>query len=396
MPDSRPPGLGLIGCGGFGEFCLDAFRSMEQVRIAAVADVHKAAADRLAAKFHVPAHGEAADLIRRDDVEIVHVATPPGSHHELVMAAVAAGKHVLCEKPLATRLTDADEMLAAADAAGVIAPVNFVLRHNAVTDAVKAVIDSAALGAVLAARLTNCAGDGKLAADHWFWDKSVSGGIFIEHGVHFFDLYAHWLGAGEILSAHAETRKDAAQIAQLGAGQGMALGAQAPRLSSGQEDRVLCTIRYESGAVASHYHGFDQVLLMDRADHRLVCELGDIRVNGWIPLSIHIDALVNDQTQERLAACCPGAEVEVLAACDGADRTPMGRGVRRSVARRIRMTFTPQPDKQSVYADSVRAVLADQIAYIRDRSHQRRITEANGRAALALAEKAAKLAGVGH
>ncbi|MGB2823346.1 MAG: Gfo/Idh/MocA family oxidoreductase, partial [Phycisphaerae bacterium] len=110
MPDEKPLGLGLIGCGGFGEFCLDAFRAMEQVRIAAVADVYKQAAERLGAKFGVPAHGDPAGLIRQEGVEIVHVATPPGSHHELVMAAIAAGKHVLCEKPLATRLGDADEM----------------------------------------------------------------------------------------------------------------------------------------------------------------------------------------------------------------------------------------------------------------------------------------------
>ena len=306
MPDEKPLGLGLIGCGGFGEFCLDAFRTMEQVRIAAVADVYKQAAERLGAKFGVPAHGDPAGLIRQEGVEIVHVATPPGSHHELVMAAIAAGKHVLCEKPLATRLADADEMLAAAEAAGVIVPVNFVLRYNAVTEAVKAVIDSGALGAVLAARLTNCAGDSKLAADHWFWDKSVSGGIFIEHGVHFFDLYAHWLGAGEILDAHVETRRDAAGASQLGCGQGMSLGAgQASSLRSGQEDRVMCTIGFDSGAVASHYHGFDQVHLMDRTDHRLVCELGDMRVAGWIPLSIDIDALVNDRTQEQLKPAAP-------------------------------------------------------------------------------------------
>jgi len=393
MPDDKPFGLGLIGCGSFGEFCLDAFSTMDLVRVAAVADVNEAAARRLGAKFRVPAHGEAMDLIRREDVEIVHVATPPSSHHELVMAAVAAGKHVLCEKPLATRLAHADEMLAAACDAGVIVPVDFVLRYNAVTDAVRAVIDSGVLGKVLAGRLTNCAKDSKLGADHWFWDKSVSGGIFIEHGAHFFDLYTYWLGEGEVLDAHTETRRDAAQAAQMGSRGGLALGAgQGPRLRSGQEDRVQCTIRFAGGAVAHHYHGFDQVHLMDRTDHRLVCELGDLRVNGWIPLSLEIDALVSDETQGQLEAACPHAGIEVLASYEGADRTPTGRGVRRNVARRIRLTWEPAADKQSVYADSLRALLADQIAYLRDPSHCRRITEANGRAALALGEKAAKLA----
>ena len=369
MTDDRPFGLGLIGCGGFGEFCLDAFSTVPQVRVAAVADVHKPAADRLGAKFGVPALGSAEELIAREDVEIVHVATPPGLHHEQVLAAVRAGKHVLCEKPLATRVDHADEMLAAVEAAGVICPVNFVLRYNAVTEAVKAVLDSGAMGKVLAARLTNCAGDGKLGPDHWFWDRRQSGGIFIEHGVHFFDLYAHWLGPGRVLSAHAETRE-----------------------GTGQEDRVLCTMAFDSGAVASHHHGFDQVLLLDRTDHRLVCELGDLRVDGWIPLRLTIDAVVNDETQRGLEACCPGGGVEVLATYEGEDRRPMGRGVRRDVARRIRLTFEPAADKQAVYADSVRALLADQLAFLRDPAHRRRITEGNGLNSLKLAEAAAGLA----
>jgi len=362
-------GLGLIGCGGFGEFCLDAFSQMAEVHVAAVADTFAGAAERLGATFGVPAETDPMALIAREEVNLVHVATPPSSHHELVMASIAAGKHVLCEKPLATRLADADEMLAAAEKAALVLPVNFVLRYNPVTDAVKAVIDSGALGKVLGGRLTNCAGDSKLGPGHWFWDKPVSGGIFVEHGVHFFDLYTHWLGAGEVIDAHTETREN-----------------------SPQEDRVMCTLRFESGAVANHYHGFDQVLLLDRTDHRLVCELGDIRVDGWIPLSLSIDAVVDDEAEAALRAACPRAEVEVTETYEGEAAQPIGRGVRRHVSRRIRLDCTPRPDKQSVYADSVRALLADQIAYIRDRSHPRRIAESNGRAALALATRAVELA----
>jgi len=362
-------GIGLVGCGGFGEFCLDAFRTVEGVRIAAVADVYTPAARRLAEKFGVPAFSTADELIACEAVGLVHVATPPSLHYEQVLAALKAGKHVLCEKPLATRVEQADEMLAAAKAAGAICPVNFVLRHNAVTDAVKAVLDSGAMGKVLAGRLTNCAGDSKLGPDHWFWDPALSGGIFIEHGVHFFDLYTHWLGAARVLDAHALLREDTTQ-----------------------EDRVMCTLGFESGAVAHHHHGFDQVLLMDRTDHRLVCELGDVRVDGWIPLTLTIDALVNEETQAQLEACCPGAAVEVLRTYAGQDCRPTGRGVERHVTKRVRLVHEPAPDKQTVYADSVRALLADQLAFLRDPSHTRRVTESNGRAALELAQAATRLA----
>ena len=376
MQDEKPLGLGLVGCGAFGLFCLEAFAEMDSVRPAGVADVRKDAAAAAAATFGVPACGDPGELIARGDVDLVHVATPPSSHHELVLAAAKAGKHVLCEKPLATTVADADEMLAAARQAGVVCPVNFVLRYNAVTEGVKAVIDSGVLGGVLSARLTNCASDTPLAPEHWFWDKAVSGGIFIEHGGHFFDLYGYWLGPGEVISAHAETRE-----------------------GTGQEDRVTCTVRHagdaEAGrtaAVASHCHEFDQVLMMDRTDHRLVCELGDIRVEGWIPLALTIDAAVDDRGAERLAACCPGAEVEVIEQFGPERRSVTSRGRPRSLTRRVRLRWRPDTDKQAVYVGSVRALLADQIAFIRDPAHQRRITEANGREAVALAEAAARLA----
>ena len=362
-------GLGLIGCGSFGTFCLEAFGRIPEIRIAAVADVSREVADRCAGKFDVPAYYDPREMVRQDEVNIVHIATPPAGHHELAISAIRANKHVLCEKPLAMNLRQADEMLAAAAGAGVILPVNFVLRYNRVTEAAKAIIDSGAVGRVLAARLTNCAFDSLMGPEHWFWKRDVSGGIFIEHGVHFFDLYNHWLGPGRVINAHAEDRE-----------------------GTGQEDRVTCTILHDSGAVASHYHGFDQIKMMDRADHRLICEMGDIRVEGWIPLALSVDAAVDAEGAARLAECCPGGEVEVIEEYGSEQGRIMGRGKLRTVTRRIRLRYRPESDKQAVYAANVRELLSDQIAYIRDRSHGRRVTESNGRDALALAQAADKLA----
>jgi len=367
MATNEPLGLGLVGCGAFGLFCLDAFSEMDSVRIAAVSDVRQDAADEFARIYDVPAISDPAELIARDDVDIVHVATPPSTHYGLVMAAVRAGKHVLCEKPLACSVAHGEEMLAAATEARTIAPVNFVLRYNPVTECVKAVIDSGVLGRVLSARLTNCATDTTLGPDHWFWDAGVSGGIFIEHGVHFFDLYSYWFGQGRVLSAHAELRE-----------------------GTTQEDRVMCTLAYDSGVLASHYHGFDQMMLMDRTDHRLVCERGDIFVDGWIPLSLSIDAAVDDEGADTLRRICDGCEVDIVEPYGGPP--VVGRGVERGVTQRIGLSYTPHPDKSALYAESVRALLADQVAFIHDPSHPRRITEANGLAAVALAEQATAMA----
>ena len=369
MTDSEPLGLGLIGCGAFGLFCLDAYSKLDCVKIAAVADVRTEVAESFGQDFSVPAYGDPRELIADDSVQIVHIATPPSSHHELVIAAARGGKHILCEKPLAMNLAEADEMLAAVAGGGTIAPVNFVLRYNMVTRALKRIIDSGLMGSVLTARLTNNASDSALTPAHWFWDKAVSGGIFVEHGVHFFDFYNCLLGAGNVIDAHTEIRG-----------------------GTTQEDRVMCTVRHDCGAVVNHYHGFDQPAMMDRTTHHIVCELGDIRIAGWIPLELTVDAVVDDSGREQLLDICPGAQIDVVGRFGPDVGTLPSRGVRRKVSQRIGLRYVPQADKQSVYADSVRDLLVDQVAYIRDKTHRREIDESNGRDALALAEQACELA----
>lgn len=362
-------GLGLIGCGSFGEFCLETYLRIGGLRLAAVADTRPSAADRLARRFHVPAVYAPAELIARADVDLVHLATPPATHYELGLAATRAGKHMLCEKPLATRLDHARDMLEAARDSRVILPVNFVLRYNGVTDAVKAVVESGLLGRPLYASLENFASDEQLGPTHWFWEKAVSGGIFIEHGVHFFDLYRHWLGPGQVVSAHV-----------------------AARPAVDVEDRVMCTVRHDSGAMAHHYHGFDQPARLDRTTHRLLLEIGDIYVHGWIPTDLVLTAIVDAAGQAELERICPGAAIDVLESYDTAEaRRCRGRGRQREVDRKIRLTWCPGPDKMALYRAAVHDLLVDQLAFIADPSHARRVTEQNGYDALALAASATEM-----
>ncbi len=369
MNDEKTLGLGLIGCGEFGEFCLKAFKSMGQVKIVAVADVVESSAERLGKLFGVKSYCDPKELIDDPNVKIVHIATPPSTHHDLAMAAINSGKHILCEKPLATNIADGFEILNAAKAAELIAPVNFVLRYNQVTNAAKAVIDSGVLGQALSARLNNCATDAFLGADHWFWKNEISGGIFIEHGVHFFDLYRHLLGPGEVIDAHTETRPPTNQA----------------------EDRVTCTVRHDNGAVVSHYHGFDQIQAMDRTDHRIIFELGDMRIEGWIPLTLKIDAMVDQSGMDRLVECCPGCQVQITNQYDGPAAGHAGRGKQYILDKRISLALAPSTDKGAIYSNSVRSLLADQIAYIHDRNHVRIVDEHNGLAALKFAQAARTL-----
>lgn len=371
MIDEKPPiRMGLIGCGAFGLFCLDAYSKLGSIQPVAVADVRQNVAEEFAREFGLEyALGDPAELIAMDAVDMVHIATPPASHYDLVLQAVRAGKHVLCEKPLAMSVQQADEMLKAAWDASCICPVNFILRYNHVSRAVRRVIESGVLGQVLSSRLTNCASDSSLSKGHWFWDKSVSGGIFIEHGVHFFDLYRQWLGEGHVISSHTELRP-----------------------GTNQEDRVMCTVRHDSGAVVNHYHGFDQVAQLDRTNHRLVCEQGDIWIDGWIPLHMTIDAALDGEAIERLKELVPGGDFSVVEEFDEDRQQVTSRGRTRHVTRRVRLHYCPTENKQQVYSESVQELMADQARFIQDRSHDREVIEINGREALALAQAAATMA----
>src|SRR5687768_4444737 len=86
------------------------------------------------------------ELVKRPDIELVDVSTPGDTHKEVVLAALAAGKHVLCEKPLANTLAQAREMLEAARTAGTIAVVNYNYRKVPAVQLAKTLIDDGAIG----------------------------------------------------------------------------------------------------------------------------------------------------------------------------------------------------------------------------------------------------------
>ena len=369
MDKTRTLGLGLIGCGAFGIFCLENYRKLPDIKPIALADVRTDVVTNLGRELHIDAYDNLDDMLRRTDIDIVHIATPPSSHFEIARKVIEAGKHVLCEKPLAIDTMEADQMLNLAWNANKIMPVNFVLRYNEITHAVKKIIDSGLLGNPLSARLTNCAGDTPLGKNHWFWNREVSGGIFIEHGVHFFDLYRHWLGPGEVVNAMTASRP-----------------------VTDQQDRVTCTVKHYNGCIASHYHGFDQISLMDRTTHRIVFEKGDIWIDGWIPLFLTIDALFDDESLAAITELCPEADVKILDQYPPDKQNTTGRGKKRHVTKHARIYYCPEHEKQRVYCDSVQKLMEDQLAYVRDQKHQREVIEINGREALALAEQAVSIA----
>ncbi len=361
--------LGVIGCGGFGLFALQHFTQVSGVRLVGMAGTHRPAAMAAAARFGVESVDEVGELLGRDDLDLVYIATPPFLHHAQAMAALGAGKHVIVEKPLALTAAQADELVAAARERDRLLVANLMQRYNPLFDAVRRLVESRVLGEVLRGSFENYASDENLPPEHWFWDRAKSGGIFVEHGVHFFDLFAGWLGAGRV------------EAAQVGIRPGTAI-----------EEHVHTMVRYGETALVDFYHGFHQVGRMDRQELRLVFERGDVTLYDWVPTRARIHAVADERQTRDLCDLFPGARLDVIASYGGKDRACRGRGKEVDAYQVIDVSFGDGRAKSPLYGQLLRSLMEDQVAWIRDRGHRRVVTEDNGRDSLAMACEADAIA----
>jgi predicted dehydrogenase len=193
--------------------------------------------------------------------------------------AAEAGKHCFVEKPLATSLEEAVAAVTASQNANVQLSVNYVLRHHPLHTMAAAIIRSGALGPLGHFSLENFAADDDLSPGHWFWDLDQSGGIHVEHGVHFFDLCNHLAGRPPT-EAWGSTQ----------------------RRPDGRQDRVSATVRYGDQILATFYHSFNQIRRFEHTTIRLHCLRGQIGLEGWIPTHLTMQGLVDSHGLETLRA----------------------------------------------------------------------------------------------
>ena len=361
--------IGAIGAGGFGLFALQQFLQVPGVSLTAIAGTNNAGALAMFKRFGVPDLRDVDTLLASPDVDLVYIATPPFLHFPQARAALLAGKHVLCEKPLAMTVAQTAELLALAESRDLLCVTNLMQRYNPLFDSVRRLIESRALGECLHGFFENAAADEGLGADHWFWDREKSGGIFIEHGVHFFDLFEGWLGPGEVVAAQRTLRP-----------------------GSGLEEQVQCTARYPGGVLVNFHHSFTQPGRLDRQEFRLLFEHGDLTLEEWVPVRARVRAAVNEEQTRVLMDLFPGARLDVLKTYGGSDRIARGRHQPLDFSQQIELHAGLGDEKMRRYCELLRALFADQFAWMRDRTHLRKITERNGHDSLAMAAAATDLA----
>jgi predicted dehydrogenase len=361
--------LGVIGCGGFGLYALQQFVQTPGVTLVGMAGTHRPASLAAAARFGVENVEDVGELLGRADVDMVYIATPPFLHHPQAKSALECGKHVIVEKPLAMTVAQADALIAIARQKDLLLVANLMQRYNPLFDAVNLMIRDRLLGELLHGSFENLASDENLPSGHWFWDRTKSGGIFVEHGVHFFDVFAGWLGQGRI------------EGAQVGIRPGTAI-----------EEQVQSTLRYGDGTLVNIYHGFHQTGRMDRQELRLVFERGDLTLYDWVPTRVRIHTMADEAQTKALCDLFPGARLDVNLSYGANDRACRGRGKIIDCYQIIEISHGDGQAKSPVYGRLLRSFMNDQAAWVRDRSHPRVVTEVNGRESLALACEADSLA----
>lgn len=230
MTDSAEVRFGLIGCGRVSPRHVQSVQELPDTRLVAVTDVIEPRAQRYARETGAVAYTDYRRMLERTDIDVVTICTPSGLHASMAIDALEAGKHVLCEKPMALSLADADRMIAAARATGRKLCIVLQNRYNPPMQDLRHALDTGKLGRLLLGNATvRWFRPQEYYEDGWHGTLAMDGGAIMNQSIHHVDAL-QWL-MGDPLSVFAYT------------------GTLAHRMEA--EDAGVAAIRFKNGALGS-------------------------------------------------------------------------------------------------------------------------------------------------
>ncbi|MER3428384.1 MAG: gfo/Idh/MocA family oxidoreductase [Pyrinomonas sp.] len=209
--------IGIIGTGFARTTQIPAFLACEGARVVAIASGHRANAERVAQTFGIPHVADRwQELIARDDVDLVSIVTPPSTHMEMALAALDAGKAVLCEKPMAMNADETRRMVERAERSGAFALVDHELRFLNGRRRMRDMVRDGAIGKVIHIKILfrNATRAHPDRPWNWWSDEKQGGGVLGAIGSHAVDS-VRWLLGAEVkeiccsLATHIKERRDA-------------------------------------------------------------------------------------------------------------------------------------------------------------------------------------------
>jgi predicted dehydrogenase len=200
--------IAIIGAGGMSAYHTTGFR-LAGAEVVALADVNRAAAEKTAARLSIPeVFDDVATLLRRKDIDAVSIIVPNKYHAPLALQALAAGKHVFCEKPPALNAKEATKMAVAAAKAKRTLMFNFNNRARPEAYAMKQYIDQGVVGRVNSCQAKWIRRTGIPGFGGWFTTKALSGGGPLIDLLHMIDLGLYFMGCPEPAQILARTFDD--------------------------------------------------------------------------------------------------------------------------------------------------------------------------------------------
>jgi predicted dehydrogenase len=223
--------FGLLGCGRIAKRHSDLLggNNIRGAKLVAVCDSVRTRADPVAAKFSVPAVYDIDDFLARKDIDVVSVLTPSGLHPQHVIACARAGKHVVVEKPMALRLSDADDMIRACDQAGVKLFIVKQNRFNVPVVKAREALDAGRFGKLIlgTVRVRWCRDQAYYDQDSWRGTWAYDGGVLSNQASHHVDMLEWFFG--DVISVHARAVTALAKIET--------------------EDTAVATLKFKNGAL---------------------------------------------------------------------------------------------------------------------------------------------------
>jgi predicted dehydrogenase len=188
--------VGVIGLGAIGERMIQGFLKHTNTEVTAVCDVSETRVVKVAESLGgIEAYTSHLDLLAKSSADLVYVAVPPALHHQIVLDVIAAGKHVLCEKPLANTLDEARAMLVRAQGAGTVHALNFPLHYSAEVRAFQRLLSEGYIGSLRRIHLIT---HFPMWPRRWQQNEWVGGrkqgGFILEVGVHFIETLQRLFG----------------------------------------------------------------------------------------------------------------------------------------------------------------------------------------------------------
>lgn len=189
----RSLNIGLVGLGGMGTVHLNNYAHLTNCTVAALCDPSPLAKER-GAELGIPVYDKIEDMLAAGGLDVADVCTPTFLHRNQVLAALEAGLHVICEKPLALALDDAKAMYDKAEEKGALLLVGHVLQYAPTTRILRELVKEGRYGKVIDAQFLRLSACPRWVKNGWLFDKSKSGHLPYDLHIHDLDLMISLFG----------------------------------------------------------------------------------------------------------------------------------------------------------------------------------------------------------